>query len=118
MLTHKIFFPNLKIEVTYAIGRSAVENVELIKNAEPHHIWFHIDGSPSGHVIAAIPSTMTIDRKNLAKIITQGAVLCKSHSKFASDKNVNIVYTVISNLTLDETRIGTVTTQNAKIKTI
>lgn len=116
MIERTVFFPKIGIEIKYSIGRSASENVEIIRKSEPHHIWFHIDGAPSGHVVAAIPETL--NRKNIAQIITQGAVLCKSNSKFSSDKNVAVVYTDISNLELDEDKVGTVRTKNTKIKTI
>lgn len=103
------------LNVDYFVGKSAKENFEIIDNAEPHHIWFHIAGQPSGHVIAAIPEGM--DRNDRLYIIKQGAVLCKQHSKFASLKNVEIVYAFVRDLQKGE-HLGSVIIQNEKTITI
>jgi len=39
-----------------------------------------------------------MDKKQKRDIVTQGAVLCKQHSKYKSDKNVKIVYSMIKNI--------------------
>lgn len=112
MITKIINFPNIGgIDVEYFIGKSAKENFDIIDAAEPHHIWFHIAGQPSGHVIATIPES--IDRKDRVYIIKQGAVLCKQYSKFASMKNVEIVYTFVKDLQKGD-RLGSVIVQNEK----
>jgi predicted ribosome quality control (RQC) complex YloA/Tae2 family protein len=115
MITKVINFPNLGLNVEYFIGKSAKENFEIIDSAEPHHIWFHISGEPSGHVIAALPEDL--DRKDRVYIIKQGAVLCKQHSKFASMKNVEIVYAFVKDLQKGD-RLGSVIVQNDKTVTI
>jgi predicted ribosome quality control (RQC) complex YloA/Tae2 family protein len=101
--------------VDYFIGKSSKENFDLIDAALMHHLWFHVDGHSSGHVIAAVPEKM--DRKSLRYVIKQGAVLCKQHSKFASMKNVNIVYTLIQNVEKSE-REGSVRVTCEKTITI
>ena len=116
MITKIINFPNIGgLDVEYFIGKSAKENFDIIDTAEPHHIWFHIAGQPSGHVIAAIPESL--DRKDRVYIIKQGAVLCKQHSKFNSTKNVEIVYTFVKDLQKGD-RLGSVIVQNEKTVTI
>jgi predicted ribosome quality control (RQC) complex YloA/Tae2 family protein len=116
MITKIITFPNIGgLEVEYYIGKSAKENFDIIDLAEPHHIWFHIAGQPSGHVIAAIPDNL--DRKARVYIVKQGAVLCKQYSKFASLKNVEIVYAFVKDLQKGD-RLGSVTVQNEKTITI
>lgn len=116
MITKTVNFPNLGgLSVDYFIGKSAKENFEIIDNAHGHHLWFHVEGEPSGHVIAEIPETL--DRKNIKYILKQGAVLCKQHSKFKSAKNVDIVYTRVDQIQKTD-KIGSVLAQNAKIVTI
>jgi hypothetical protein len=116
MITKVINFPKLGgIDVDYFIGKSAKENFEIIDAAEPHHIWFHIAGQPSGHVIAAMPELL--DRKDRIYIIKQGAVLCKQYSKFTSMKNVEIVYAFVKDLQKGD-RLGSVIVQNEKTVTI
>lgn len=116
MITKIINFPNIGgINIEYFIGKSAKENFEIIDAAEPQHIWFHISDQPSGHVIAAIPEHM--DRKDRIYIIKQGAVLCKQHSKFASMKNVEIVYAFVKDLEKGS-KIGCVFIEDEKRLTI
>ena len=112
MITHVITFTQLgRLSVNYFIGKSAQDNFDIIDAAEPHHIWFHIDGEPSGHVVASIPENL--DRKDAKYIIKQGAVLCKQYSKFKSEKKVSIVYTTIGKLQKGE-RIGSVIAEDTK----
>ena len=116
MITKIITFPGLGgLKVEYFIGKSAKENFEIIDAAEPHHIWFHIAGQSSCHVIASIPEDL--DRKHRIYIVKQGAVLCKQHSKFASLKNVEIVYAFVKDLQKGH-RVGSVAVQNEKTITI
>lgn len=116
MITKVVTFQNMRgLEVEYFIGKSAKENFEIIDAAEPHHLWFHIAGQPSGHVIAAIPEEL--DRKYRIYIVKQGAVLCKQYSKFASMKNVEIVYAFVKDLQKGD-GLGSVTVQHEKTITI
>jgi predicted ribosome quality control (RQC) complex YloA/Tae2 family protein len=90
-------FPKLHIDVEYVIGKNAEENFEIIDDAESHHIWFHVKGHSSSHVIAKLD--VELNKKDFRYIIKQGAVLCKQHSKLKSSKNVEIIYTIIGNIT-------------------
>jgi predicted ribosome quality control (RQC) complex YloA/Tae2 family protein len=115
MIEKKISFPRLNLDVDYFIGKSAKENFEIIDAAEPHHMWFHVSGQSSCHVIAAIPEDL--DRKDRLYIIKQGAVLCKQNSKFTSMKNVEIVYAFVKDIQKGD-RLGSVIVQNEKRLTI
>jgi len=110
MITHTISFLG-GISIHYFIGKSAQDNFDIINAAESHHIWFHIDNEPSGHVIAAIPENL--DRNEARCIIKQGAVLCKQYSKFKSEKKVSIIYTTVGKLQKAE-RVGSVITEGTK----
>lgn len=114
-ISKTIHFDKLGIDVEFIVGKSAKENFDIIDAASEHHLWFHIKGSPSSHVIACIPDN--IDRKNVRYIVKQGAILCKQHSKYASAKNVEIIYTQVKNVEKMET-MGSVSIQNEKMVVI
>jgi predicted ribosome quality control (RQC) complex YloA/Tae2 family protein len=103
----------LGINIIFHIGKDANDNFNIIENANPGDIWFHIDDNASCHVIACLPEDNEFNKKQLMYIIKQGAILCKQHSKYKSQKNVSIVYTYIKNVTMTNI-IGTVTTENTK----
>ena len=101
------------MEMTYHIGVSAQDNFDLIDASSPQDIWFHVEGLPSCHVVAVIPENEKLDKKKMRTIIKQGAVICKKHSKYASHKNLPIIYTNIENVQKTST-IGSVVTTNTK----
>uniref|UniRef100_A0A6C0HWR9 Uncharacterized protein n=1 Tax=viral metagenome TaxID=1070528 RepID=A0A6C0HWR9_9ZZZZ len=113
-----IYIASLKCDIQFNIGENAEDNDSIIRLAEADDLWFHIGGGkPSCHVTA---SNVITDSKNskdskkgLKYIITQGAVLCKSMSKYKSDKNVEIVYTFVKNVCCSEIP-GRVTLSNYK----
>lgn len=82
-------------DIEFYIGKSASDNFTIIDEASVNDLWFHINGEPSGHVIAKIPENIDFTKKQLRQIITQGALVCKENSKFKSQKNVDIVYTYV-----------------------
>ena len=106
-----IEIPKLQTEVLYIIGQNSHDNFQIIDEAEPHDLWFHIEGLPSCHVIAHVDEALS--NKQLIPVIKQGAVLCKMHSKYKSAKNLPITYTKIKYV--EKTNIlGSVITQNEK----
>jgi len=107
------FVDAIKADVVFKIGGNAQENFDLIDAASPEDIWFHVDNLPSEHVIACIPTDKEINRAQLAKIVKQGAVICKQYSKYASTKNLPIIYSKIENIEKQE-KIGSVLAPSAK----
>jgi len=88
------------------IGRSAIENTELVQNANKSDIWFHLSDSPSCHVVLE-----TKLNKVPHNVISHCAHLCKMHSKILAKSKV--IYTQIENV--QTTRIpGQVITTNCK----
>lgn len=86
-------------------GKNNKENWQIIKEADPSDIWFHLDSFPSCHVIFhGVPS------KN---DIIDCATLCKEKSKYRNLKNLKIVYTVVNNLRLGE-EVGSVYFKSVK----
>jgi len=115
-----IHIPSWNQPITFFIGKNAAGNFEIIDNANPHDIWFHINDESSAHVIATIPtnpSSKPLNKKQKHQIIKQGAILTKAHSKQKSEKNIEIVYTTINNVE-KATPVGTVHIKNAHLITI
>jgi predicted ribosome quality control (RQC) complex YloA/Tae2 family protein len=81
--------------ITYniKIGRSAIENTELVKNASKSDIWFHLSDSPSCHVVL---DCMIKLNQVPRQVISRCAHLCKMHSKMLAKSKV--IYTQIENV--------------------
>lgn len=101
MRTQEIYIDKMKSSVEFTIGTNAKDNFDIIDNASPNDLWFHVEGKPSGHIIASIPEDT--NKKELQAIVKQGALLCKQVSKYASEKNLAIVYTQVKDLTKTNT---------------
>jgi predicted ribosome quality control (RQC) complex YloA/Tae2 family protein len=110
-LLKTIDFPKLSYAVDFYIGQNAADNFTTIDAAHAHHMWFHLAGQSSCHVVAAIPETM--DRKELRYVVTQGALLCKQNSRCAKQQDVEIMYARISDVTKTKV-VGMVTVHNQK----
>jgi predicted ribosome quality control (RQC) complex YloA/Tae2 family protein len=84
--------------IEYRIGCNAEDNFDMIDEAKQIDLWFHVNNETSGHVIACIPDDMKLDKKQVKKIVIQGCVICKKHSKKKSTQNLEIIYTNVGNL--------------------
>ena len=101
----------------FIIGSNKEENQYLINSSEPVDLWFHISDCPSCHVICKINHITKVSNKHFNKIIKQGAVCCKSHSKYKNLKDVNITYARIEHLQNTD-KVGSVIVNNGKNITI
>ena len=114
MKTHDIYIPAIKDTVTYTSGENSADNFKVIDAANADDYWFHVSEKSSSHVTVSPPEG--INKKQLAKIITQGVVLCKQLSKYASEKDLPIIYTQIKNI--QKTNIvGSVNVTGGKVVT-
>ena len=104
-------------QMDFLVGQNAQENHDILDGAEEQDLWFHLSGHSSCHVIGKIPQDVDLDKSDITKIAKQGAIICKSFSKFKSDKNVKIDYTRVKNVTKLKV-IGSVSITNAKCITI
>lgn len=120
-------FDSFNNDIEYIIGQNASENFKIIDDtindannnaiSDAHNdvnkfaMWFHIDGYPSCHVICRIPDNLS--KKDFLKVIKRGALCCKEHSKYKSEKSVSVIYTYLKNVTKTDV-IGTVITTNTK----
>lgn len=103
----------LNQEIEFKIGQNANDNFDIIDSSNPSDLWFHLSGESSSHVIASLPFNQKLDKKQKRQIITQGALLCKQHSKHKSLPKTNIIYTEIKNI--EKTNIpGSVNVTNQK----
>ena len=113
MKTELRLIPALNYEIQFIVGTDAQDNFDIIDASDPTDIWFHLSGHSSCHVIAKMPIDITLDKKQKLQIIKQGALLCKQNSKHKSEKNVDVIYTALSNITKTKI-IGQVETTNVK----
>lgn len=111
MKIHTIYLPNINKNINFKIGSNAINNFEIIDDSKPSDLWFHVADYSSAHVIAEIPDD--IKKKDIKYIIKRGAVICKQFSKYSNQKNLEITYTQISNISKTNI-IGTVNVLNGK----
>jgi predicted ribosome quality control (RQC) complex YloA/Tae2 family protein len=120
MKTQVVYFDNIKKEITYLIGENAADNFVVIDASDnpKTDIWFHAREGSSCHVVAKIPGEQQLNKKELLTICKKGGLLCKLNTpKLKKQKNVEIIYTKIGNVT--KTNIdGLVHTTETKTKTL
>jgi predicted ribosome quality control (RQC) complex YloA/Tae2 family protein len=90
-------------EVTFRLGRNAQENHELIDDADPDDLWFHLEGHPSGHCILEVNQKESKENSNNYNIDTVDIIfaanLVKSYSKLKNhNKKLKVIYTPVKNL--------------------
>jgi predicted ribosome quality control (RQC) complex YloA/Tae2 family protein len=108
-----LYIPLVKAEVTFHIGRHAQDNEEVIHASDPDDLWFHAVGGPSSHVVARMASVGAVNKKQRHKIMVQGALLCKQHSKNKSDRKVEVMVAPIRHVKTREPggKVGSVTVE-------
>jgi predicted ribosome quality control (RQC) complex YloA/Tae2 family protein len=111
MKTISKYIDCINADIVFKIGQNAQDNFDMIDSAEPTDLWFHIDGRASLHVIVSIPEG--VNKKQLLRIVTQGAVVCKQFSKYASEKKVEIIYAKIQDVVKTNV-VGSVTLTKSK----
>jgi predicted ribosome quality control (RQC) complex YloA/Tae2 family protein len=112
-----IDFSEYSLNINFYIGKNAYGNDEILEICKNNDIWFHVKDNHSSHVIASISDIP--DKINdiiFEKIIEKGAILCKEHSKYKNDNNLEIIYTNIINIEKPKRcSQGTVIVLNSKI---
>ena len=108
-------FSNIPFAIEYHIGKNSRENTHILNLADRNDLWFHAKNYPSCHVIAHIPRTIKLTKKQRMTIIKMGCMLCKinTHSLINYHK-IGINYTEIKNIEKSEID-GTVHPHNLKI---
>lgn len=97
------------------IGKNSKQNWQIIEEASPNDIWFHLaDDRPSCHVILSVPAGTICPKQ----VIKHCCVLCKANTnKFKSEKNVPVIYSKVEHISLGENE-GQVYTKHEYVKTI
>ena len=113
MIHKTIVFPQLgNLSVDYSVGKNAADNFAILDEAKGHHLWFHVEGQSSCHVIAAIPED--IERKNIRYLVKQGAILCKQNTpSVRAQSKITIVYARVSDVEKTDI-VGSVLVSNGK----
>jgi len=113
MIHKTIVFPQLgNLSVDYSVGRNAADNFDILDQAKDHHLWFHVEGQSSCHVIAAIPED--VDRKNVRYLVKQGAILCKQYTtSVRAQSKITIIYARVSDVEKTDI-VGSVVVTNGK----
>lgn len=101
------------MEYIFIVGSNKEENQYLINNSQQHDLWFHIANYPSCHVVCKMNPNNKLNKKHLNKIIKQGALCCKMHSKYKHLQKLDITYATIRQLENTET-VGSVIVHNGK----
>jgi len=100
--------------VVYYIGTNALDNFAVIDKGDPDDLWFHAKDVSSCHVVAKIPYTEVIDKRQLKTIIKRGALICKQNtSKLNTLEKTEFIYTKVKNVTKTD-KPGLVTVTNQK----
>lgn len=85
-------FLNEEGEWTIIIGKNKEENWQIIDEAEPTDIWFHVQDIPSCHVILKNTEKLT----NIGRdVLKRCGLLCKMNSKAKTEKKTIIMYTPV-----------------------
>jgi predicted ribosome quality control (RQC) complex YloA/Tae2 family protein len=88
-------FENESGEWQIIIGRNKDENWQIIDNACPSDIWFHVTDIPSCHVILKTDEKL----RNIEKdVLKRCALLCKMNSKAKTLNKCSVMYTEIENI--------------------
>jgi len=88
------------------VGKNARENWDIIKQSPVDHVWFHLKSFPSPHIILQDCDPDDED-------IILAANKCKSNSKYKNVKNIKVMYTYLSNISLGK-EIGSVTIKSRR----
>ncbi|CDJ45508.1 hypothetical protein, conserved [Eimeria tenella] len=95
VFTFKSSIPGYEIYM----GRDKFENEDLIVNAFPEDVWFHVSELSSAHVYVRMPFGQTNFEELPAQVIAEACQLTKQNSiEGCKQSEVKIVYTPAGNL--------------------
>lgn len=117
MKTQLVNISGVSEPVEFWIGCNAQDNFDMLDVANEDDLWFHVNNESSGHVIASLPDNINLNKKQLNKIIIQGGVMCKKHSKYRSEKDLEIIYAKVIDIVKTH-NIGKVILKSSKVFTI
>ena len=88
------------------IGKNAKHNWDIISQANPEWIWFHVSNAPSAHII--------LEEENPSKKdIYLAAIQCKKSSKYKKSNSILVTYCKVKYLEKGD-KIGSVICKKTK----
>lgn len=114
MKTEFVNVSEIPVPIEFWIGCNAQDNFDMIDIASRNDYWFHVNNESSGHIIARLPRNIELNKQQINKLIIQGGVMCKKHSKHKSKKNLEIIYTKVIDVVKTH-NIGKVYLRSSKI---
>ena len=85
------FIDEKNITIKYILGQNAIENHQIIDDADKNDWWFHLTDFPSGHCI--------VETDNLVKEdIIYASQLVKENSKYKNINKVSVSYLQIKDI--------------------
>lgn len=85
------FIVDKNITIKYILGQNAIENHQIIDDADKNDWWFHLTDFPSGHCIV---ETDNLDKED----IIYASQLVKENSKYKNINKVSISYLQIKDI--------------------
>jgi predicted ribosome quality control (RQC) complex YloA/Tae2 family protein len=73
------------------LGENAIENWQLLDEAEGNHVFFHLSSFPSGYVILQTLNPTPV-------MLYTAARICKDGTKYRDVPNIKVDYCLCSNL--------------------
>lgn len=102
-------------ELSLYIGKSAKDNIQLLKNSKSWEIWFHLKDYPSAYAITRRNKGVPVSSSDLVKMATWFAKECFKSKKEKSPAYIEVIYTEIRFVKLVKgDRLGRVTHANTK----
>ena len=94
------------------LGENAKENWELFDISKENDYFFHLSSFPSGYVILEYNGKLT------KEMITTSAILCKTHTKYRTLRDVKVDYCPCNNLEKGDKAGEVVFKSNRKVKQV
>tara|TARA_E500000178_G_scaffold319032_1_gene340950 strand:- start:148 stop:483 length:336 start_codon:yes stop_codon:yes gene_type:complete len=85
------FIDEKNITIKYILGQNAIENHQIIDDADKNDWWFHLTDFPSGHCIV---ETDNLDKED----IIYASQLVKENSKYKNINKVSVSYLQIKDI--------------------
>ena len=85
------FIVDKNITIKYILGQNAIENHQIIDDADKNDWWFHLTDFPSGHCIV---ETDNLDKED----IIYASQLVKENSKYKNINKVSVSYLQIKDI--------------------
>lgn len=94
MITTQLFIHETNKQYTVLIGKNKYENESIIKQSNPHDLWFHLEKMSSPHII------LQSNGDNIPKKYINQIVHLFTLHKSGLCSRFNVIYTEVKNIKL------------------